>query len=285
MRALKDEDFAARDRPAEAGGRERPLAGRPALRGLRAHPRGGAPRDRPAPLRRAAHRRACSCTRAASPRCAPVKARPSSPRCPRYLNALVRPRRARRHRERLPRPPRRRVDGPGLQLPRPDRGLHRPRPRPTRSARTSYRCDITYGQNNEFGFDYLRDNMKFRLQDYVQRELNFAIVDEVDSILIDEARTPLIISGPTEDTHRQVLPGRPGHPRARAGPGLHARREARSRSALTDDGVEKLQKRLEHRQPLRPERDRDAPPRRAGPARAHALQARQRLRGEGRRGA
>src|SRR6476620_4961468 len=52
----------------------------------------------------------------------------------------------------------------------------------------SYRCDITYGQNNEFGFDYLRDNMKFRLQDYVQRELNFAIVDEVDSILIDEAR-------------------------------------------------------------------------------------------------
>ena len=64
---------------------------------------------------------------------------------------------------------------------------------------TAYRADITYGQNNEFGFDYLRDNMKFRLQDYVQRELNFAIVDEVDSILIDEARTPLIISGPTED--------------------------------------------------------------------------------------
>src|SRR5260370_32569540 len=64
----------------------------------------------------------------------------------------------------------------------------------------AYRADITYGQNNEFGFDYLRDNMKFRLQDYVQRELNFAIVDEVDSILIDEARTPLIISGPTEDT-------------------------------------------------------------------------------------
>ncbi|MHB8879794.1 MAG: DEAD/DEAH box helicase, partial [Myxococcaceae bacterium] len=59
----------------------------------------------------------------------------------------------------------------------------------------SYRADITYGQNNEFGFDYLRDNMKFRLQDYVQRELNFSIVDEVDSILIDEARSPLIISG------------------------------------------------------------------------------------------
>ncbi|MFL5263270.1 MAG: preprotein translocase subunit SecA, partial [Anaeromyxobacteraceae bacterium] len=63
----------------------------------------------------------------------------------------------------------------------------------------NYGCDITYGQNNEFGFDYLRDNMKFRLQDYVQRELNYAIVDEVDSILIDEARTPLIISGPTDE--------------------------------------------------------------------------------------
>src|SRR5512137_1976813 len=64
----------------------------------------------------------------------------------------------------------------------------------------AYGADITYGQNNEFGFDYLRDNMKFRLQDYVQRELNFAIVDEVDSILIDEARTPLIISGPSDES-------------------------------------------------------------------------------------
>ncbi len=59
----------------------------------------------------------------------------------------------------------------------------------------SYRCDITYGTNNEFGFDYLRDNMKETIEKYVQRELNYAIVDEVDSILIDEARTPLIISG------------------------------------------------------------------------------------------
>jgi preprotein translocase subunit SecA len=62
----------------------------------------------------------------------------------------------------------------------------------------AYRCDITYGQNNEFGFDYLRDNMKFSIYDYAQRPLNFAIVDEVDSILVDEARTPLIISGPGE---------------------------------------------------------------------------------------
>ncbi|MBN2687881.1 MAG: preprotein translocase subunit SecA [Deltaproteobacteria bacterium] len=64
----------------------------------------------------------------------------------------------------------------------------------------AYNCDITYGTNNEFGFDYLRDNMKFRIEDYVQREFNFAIVDEVDSILIDEARTPLIISGPSEES-------------------------------------------------------------------------------------
>jgi preprotein translocase subunit SecA len=64
--------------------------------------------------------------------------------------------------------------------------------------RRSYACDITYGTNNEFGFDYLRDNMKYSLDDLVQRPFFFAIVDEVDSILIDEARTPLIISGPTE---------------------------------------------------------------------------------------
>jgi preprotein translocase subunit SecA len=66
--------------------------------------------------------------------------------------------------------------------------------------RAQYAADITYGTNNEFGFDYLRDNMKYRLDDMVQRDFLFAIVDEVDSILIDEARTPLIISGPAEDS-------------------------------------------------------------------------------------
>ena len=66
--------------------------------------------------------------------------------------------------------------------------------------REAYAADITYGTNNEFGFDYLRDNMKFALEDYVQRPFYFCVVDEVDSILIDEARTPLIISGPTEDS-------------------------------------------------------------------------------------
>jgi preprotein translocase subunit SecA len=79
--------------------------------------------------------------------------------------------------------------------------------------RAAYASDVTYGTNNELGFDYLRDNMKFRLDSMVQRDFNYAIVDEVDSILIDEARTPLIISGPAEDSsdlYRQVdviMPG------------------------------------------------------------------------------
>ena len=68
--------------------------------------------------------------------------------------------------------------------------------------RKAYHADITYGTNNEFGFDYLRDNMALSLEDCVQRGHHYAIVDEVDSILIDEARTPLIISGPAEDTDK-----------------------------------------------------------------------------------
>jgi preprotein translocase subunit SecA len=70
--------------------------------------------------------------------------------------------------------------------------------------REAYACDITYGTNNEFGFDYLRDNMKFDLRDFVQRDFHYAIVDEVDSILIDEARTPLIISGPVERSENKI---------------------------------------------------------------------------------
>ncbi|HSY44849.1 MAG TPA: preprotein translocase subunit SecA, partial [Steroidobacteraceae bacterium] len=71
--------------------------------------------------------------------------------------------------------------------------------------RAAYACDITYGTNNEFGFDYLRDNLAYRLEDRVQRGLSFAVVDEVDSILIDEARTPLIISGPAEESTELYL--------------------------------------------------------------------------------
>nr|ATZ76237.1 preprotein translocase subunit SecA [uncultured Acidiphilium sp.] len=86
--------------------------------------------------------------------------------------------------------------------------------------RAAYACDITYGTNNEFGFDYLRDNMKYALSDMVQRDFNFAVVDEVDSILIDEARTPLIISGPSDeptdlyakvDTVVKILAEEPSH--------------------------------------------------------------------------
>jgi len=73
-----------------------------------------------------------------------------------------------------------------------------------RERKEAYACDITYGTNNEFGFDYLRDNMKFDVEDFVQREHHYAIVDEVDSILIDEARTPLIISGPVEHSENKI---------------------------------------------------------------------------------
>ncbi|HUJ26247.1 MAG TPA: preprotein translocase subunit SecA [Myxococcales bacterium] len=106
-----------------------------------------------------------------------------------------------------------------------------------------YGCDITYGQNNEFGFDYLRDNMKFRLADYVQRELHYAIVDEVDSILIDEARTPLIISGPSEestDKYYKINKVIPGLIRDRD---YTVDEKARS-VVLTDEGVEKVEAKL-----------------------------------------
>lgn len=110
----------------------------------------------------------------------------------------------------------------------------------------NYACDISYGTNNEYGFDYLRDNMKFRLEDYVQRPLHYAIIDEVDSILIDEARTPLIISGPAEEStdlyyriDRQII----------ADGGLIAETdytidEKSKTAALTDAGVEKMERRL-----------------------------------------
>ena len=95
------------------------------------------------------------------------------------------------------------MDGPDLPVPRPD-GRPRRRPSSTTSThkRAAYAADITYGTNTEFGFDYLRDNMAVEREQMVQRGHNFAIVDEVDSILIDEARTPLIISGPSDDSTR-----------------------------------------------------------------------------------
>jgi preprotein translocase subunit SecA len=105
----------------------------------------------------------------------------------------------------------------------------------------AYACDITYGTNNEFGFDYLRDNMKFTIEDYVQRELNYAIVDEVDSILVDEARTPLIISGPAEESTDKYYKINRVIPALRQGKDYQL--EEKSHTAfLTEEGVAHVEK-------------------------------------------
>jgi preprotein translocase subunit SecA len=121
----------------------------------------------------------------------------------------------------------------------------------------NYNCDITYGTNNEFGFDYLRDNMKFRLEDCVQRGHHFGIVDEVDSILIDEARTPLIISGPSEEStdkyykinriipklvRGEVIEGK--EPGEKYTTGDYTVDEKHRTVALTEEGVAKCEKLL-----------------------------------------
>ncbi|MFZ1866348.1 MAG: preprotein translocase subunit SecA [Polyangiales bacterium] len=107
----------------------------------------------------------------------------------------------------------------------------------------AYNCDITYGQNNEFGFDYMRDNMKFSIYDYVQRDLNYAIVDEVDSILIDEARTPLIISGPGETASDKYELINEIIPRVRKDE--HYDLDEKNRSVtLTEEGMERAQELL-----------------------------------------
>jgi preprotein translocase subunit SecA len=123
--------------------------------------------------------------------------------------------------------------------------------------RHSYSCDVTYGTNNEFGFDYLRDNMKFRLEDCVQRPFNYAIVDEVDSILIDEARTPLIISGPSEESTDKYYRVNAIIPRLVRGEVIEGKEsgekyttgdytvdEKHRSAALTEEGVSKVEKLL-----------------------------------------
>ena len=109
--------------------------------------------------------------------------------------------------------------------------------------RAAYNSDITYGTNNEFGFDYLRDNMAFATDDMVQRELNFAIVDEVDSILIDEARTPLIISGQAEESNELYYKFARIVPKLRAEEDYNVDEKART-VAITEDGVAKVEKLL-----------------------------------------
>jgi preprotein translocase subunit SecA len=125
----------------------------------------------------------------------------------------------------------------------------------------AYQSDVTYGTNNEFGFDYLRDNMKFELSQYVQRDLNYAIVDEVDSILIDEARTPLIISGPSEASSELYYRVNAIIPRLKKGEVIEHRDgkigqtlkeytgdftvdEKAKSAALTEDGVATVEKML-----------------------------------------
>ncbi len=119
--------------------------------------------------------------------------------------------------------------------------------------REAYACDITYGTNNEFGFDYLRDNMAFRIEEKVQRGLNFAVIDEVDSILIDEARTPLIISGPAEDSselYQQIntlipyLDRQEGEGEEVTKPGDYTVDEKNKQVHFTEAGHEKIEKLL-----------------------------------------
>lgn len=105
----------------------------------------------------------------------------------------------------------------------------------------NYACDVTYGTNNEFAFDYLRDNMKFSLENYVQRGHNYCIVDEVDSILIDEARTPLLISGPSEGDTRMYAKVNVVIPQLTKE--KHFTVDEKSRSAVfTDEGINEIQK-------------------------------------------
>ncbi len=112
--------------------------------------------------------------------------------------------------------------------------------------RAAYACDITYGTNNEFGFDYLRDNLAFHLEDRTQRKLSFAIIDEVDSILIDEARTPLIISGPAEESTELYIKINTLIPRLirqkeENAPGDYAVDEKTKQTTLTEDGHQKVE--------------------------------------------
>ena len=153
--------------------------------------------------------------------------------------------------------------------------------------REAYACDITYGTNNEFGFDYLRDNLAFRLEDKVQRGLAYAVVDEVDSILIDEARTPLIISGPAEESTELYLQDQ----QARAapdekqleeeGPGDFSVEEKTKQVHITEEGHEHVEQLMlqdgpaaRGRESVRPrQHPPHAPPERGAP-RARVVQAR-----------
>ena len=155
---------------------------------------------------------------------------------PAFLNGVW-PATCSRHRQRLPRPPRHGMDGAGLHGAGPHRRRDSIAAWTPRERQNAYACDITYGTNNEFGFDYLRDNMKPTRELQVQGPLDYAIVDEIDNILIDEARTPLIISGPASRRRHEISRG------ATASPGSSRRdvdfevKEKEHTCHLTDEGV------------------------------------------------
>ena len=171
----------------------------------------------------------------------------------------------------------------------------------------AYGSDITYGTNNEFGFDYLRDNMKFELGHMVQRGHHFAIVDEVDSILIDEARTPLIISGPAEESTDLYYEVDRIIPRLKKGAVTQGNVKAEDREelektgdyivdekhktvTLTETGMAKAEEMLSHRlvpgleRPVRPGEHAAAPPRQPGAQGPHAVPSRRGVHDQGRRG-
>ena len=196
--ALTDDEMRAKTDRVSRARRQRRAARRHPARSLCGRARSEQAHARHAPLRRAADRRHGAATTARSPKCAPAKARRSSPRCPSYLNALtgngvhivtVNDYLAQRDAEWMGRIHQFLGMTVGVILTQ----------QPNADKQAAYGADITYGTNNEFGFDYLRDNMEYQVGDRRQRGLNYAIVDEVDSILIDEARTPLIISGQADD--------------------------------------------------------------------------------------
>ena len=191
--------------------------------------------------------------------------------------------RPRRHRQRLPRQARRRVDGPHPRLPRPAPRASIVHGLDDFERQRNYNCDITYGQNNEFGFDYLRDNMKTSPDRMVQRGLNYAIVDEVDSILIDEARTPLIISGSAEASGDSYVKVDRMIPRLKREVDYTVDEKAHS-AMLTDDGVETMEKLLGVDNLYEASEHPARPPRQPGAARAHAVQAQRQLPRRGRQG-
>ena len=173
---------------------------------------------------------------------------------------------------------------------------------PFSERKAAYDCDITYGTNSEFGFDYLRDNMAVSLEQCVQRSHAYAIVDEVDSILVDEARTPLIISGEPETAAEvyvdfaRIARTMNGYPQPKAKPGggpveadipegtdfLYD--EKFKTVAPLEAAIEKFERALAHRQPLRPSQRPARQPPEPGAEGAGALPARRRLRRPGRRG-